>query len=87
MSKGKFDLNIKKGIRNKIYLVIILVLLIYISILNTKFILPSIAVFFILMVLEVYTTRKEIDEIYSYVDDVAKNFNIVTKTTDRKSVV
>lgn len=81
MSKGKFDLNIKKGIRNKIYLVIILVLLIYISILNTKFILPSIAVFFILMVLEVYTTKKEIDEIYSYVDDVAKNFNIVTKTT------
>ena len=81
MAKGKFDLNIRKEFRNKLYLIFILMLLIYLSVINTKFILPSIAVFIILIVLEVYMSKKQIDEMHSYIESIAKDFNIVTRTT------
>lgn len=81
MAKGEFELNIKKEMRNKLYLVFILILLIYLSVLNTQFILPSIAVFVILIVFEIYMSKRRIDEFYSYIENITKDFNIVTKTT------
>ena len=81
MAKGKFNLNISRGIRTKIYLAIILIVLIFVVIYNNDLIMPSIALFTILVVVEMYFSRKQQDEIDIYLDDIATNFNAITKST------
>lgn len=81
MAKGKFNLNIKRGIRNIIYLSIIFILLICIVILDIKWLLPSISLVIILILFEIYMSKKYVNEIYSYFDNITDDLNNVTKTT------
>ena len=81
MAKGKFNFNIKRSIRNKIYLAIILVLLIMLFILNTDLILPLLSIYIIILGIELFITYKQKDEMYTYLEDITNDLNTVTKTT------
>lgn len=81
MAKGKFNLSIKRELRNIIYLGIIFSLLVGIVVLDIRMLIPSIAIFVILVLIEIYMYKKYVDQMHVYFDNIIDDLNIVTKTT------
>ena len=80
-SDGKKSVESKLTKKTIAYLVIIFLLLVVICVLNYKLIIPSIAVYVVLVTIAIFSNRKRKEELSEEIKDLTLNVNKAAKTT------